>query len=241
MISRLITVDGTFNFRDLGGHRAGGSRTRSGVLYRSDALAALSEQGREQLGDLGVTRVIDLRDDTERGARPDALPRTAALIPHPIFPSAAAHVSLKIDIYQLTDLIYQQHADTLAAAVALLADPESTGATVFHCAAGKDRTGAVAALALLAVGVDRDDVMSDYAESEGHLRGAWLDAHLEALRANGFPLTPEVEQIIGQSPIAAIERALTAVEQQHGSARDYLRRNGVTDAQVEVLHARLVG
>ena len=259
MTSRLLPVEGTYNLRELGGFRADGGRTRFGTLFRSDALAALGDRGREQLAELGVARVIDLRDDAERRFAPDALPASAALVAHPIFPSAHAHVARRLDIYGLTEVIYLEHADTLAAALGLLAgaaarpagstpdrDPGAgspaafTGATLFHCTAGKDRTGAVAALALLAVGVDRDDVLDDYAASEANLRGAWLEEHTAIVRARGIEITPEIAGLLGTTPADALERALVAVEREHGSVRDYLRAAGFTDAGIERLHAALV-
>lgn len=249
MSERLRHIEGTVNFRDLGGFTADGGTTRSDVLFRSDALHRLSDLGRDQLGELGVIRVIDLRDDTERGRAPDLLPETAALVAHPIFPDAHAHVSRSLDVISLTQLIYQQHGDTLAAAVAMIADgPGDDGAgtgtsvgTVIHCTAGKDRTGAVAALTLLAVGVHRDEVVADYASSERYLSGEWAEQHIEALRGMGMEVTPAVRQLIGGTPVAAIEQALAGIERGWGSARDYLLAQGFPESGFERLHARLVG
>lgn len=240
MTSSRIEIEGTYNFRDLGGFRVDGGATRSGVLFRSDSLHRLSGPGREQFGGLGIARVIDLRDDRERSIAPDALPESALLLPHPIFPSAEAHIKRQLDIFSLTELIYAEHGDTLTRAVGLVADSES-GATVFHCTAGKDRTGAVAALALLAVGVERDDVLHDYAESEINLSAEWLPAHLEALRVYGVEVTPVIEQLVGSTPIEAIDRALAGVERRHGSVRDYLLANGLEAAALDRLQERLVG
>lgn len=237
MISALLPIEGTYNFRDLGGFRADGGRTRPGVLFRSDALAALSERGRQQISELSVARVIDLRDDAERGPLPDLVPESATVVPHPIFPDVSQHISAQLDIFALTEMLYLEHGDTLASAVTMLAEP---GATVFHCTAGKDRTGAVAALTLLALGVDRDDVMHDYAASEQNLTGEWRAKNLELIRHLGIEVTPSLEQLLVATPIEAIDRALTAVESRFGSVRDYLRANGVDDTTVERLHAQIV-
>ena len=237
MISALLPIEGTYNFRDLGGFRADDGRTRPGVLFRSDALAALSERGRQQISELSVARVIDLRDDAERGPLPDLVPESATVVPHPIFPDVSQHISAQLDIFALTEMLYLEHGDTLASAVTMLAEP---GATVFHCTAGKDRTGAVAALTLLALGVDRDDVMHDYAASEQNLTGEWRAKNLELIRHLGIEVTPSLEQLLVATPIEAIDRALTAVESRFGSVRDYLRANGVDDATVERLHAQIV-
>ena len=101
----VLAIEGTYNFRDLGGLRAGDRHTRSGLLFRADSLARLAAPGQAQLQELGVTRVVDLRDDVERQAMPDALPAGIELVAHPIFPSAHAHVDRQLDIYSLTELI----------------------------------------------------------------------------------------------------------------------------------------
>lgn len=237
MTSTLLPIEGTYNFRDLGGFRADGGRTKPGALFRSDALAALSDRGREQIAELSVARVIDLRDDAERGPQPDLVPESTVVLPHPIFPDVTQHISEQLDIYELTELLYLEHGDRLASAVTMLAEP---GATVFHCTAGKDRTGAVAALTLLAVGVERDDVMHDYAASEQNLSGAWRAKNLELIRHLGIEVTPALEQLLVATPLEAIDRALTAVDERFGSVRDYLRANEVSDTTIEQLHAQLV-
>ncbi|MBP1324778.1 protein-tyrosine phosphatase [Leucobacter exalbidus] len=236
MSNDALPVDGTFNFRDLGGLRAGDRRTRSGALYRADSLAKLGATGQAQLQDLGVTRVIDLRDDRERATNPDALPAGVELIAHPIFPSASAHIDRNITIFSLTELIYREHAAALAAGITLLADGTPT---VFHCTAGKDRTGAIAALTLLALGVDRDDVLDNYAASELNLRGQWMTDQLSWLQRRGVTLTPEVSDLVGASPAAALDRALTQVVEAQGGVHDYLRAHGVTDATLTTLEQRL--
>lgn len=235
MRNDVLSIDGTFNFRDLGGLRAGDRRTRSGQLFRSDSLARLEAPGQTQLQQLGVTRVIDLRDDTERAVMPDALPAGIEFVAHPIFPSASAHVDRQLDIFSLTELIYAEHADTLASGVTMLA---TGGPTVFHCTAGKDRTGAIAALTLLALGVDRDDVLTNYEASESNLRGVWFDDHIAALRAHGVQVTPVIEQLVGASPAAALDRALSTVVEAQGGAIAYLRAAGVTESTLERLSER---
>lgn len=235
MFSDVLPIEGTYNFRDLGGLRAGDRHTRAGLLFRSDSLARLEAAGQSQLQDLGVTRVIDLRDDMERKVMPDALPDGIELVAHPIFPSASAHVDRMLDIYSLTELIYGEHSDTLAAGIKMLTEG---GPTVFHCTAGKDRTGAIAALTLLALGVDRDDVLTNYEESEANLSGAWFDDHIAVLRGHGVDVTPVIEQLVGASPAAALDQALTGVVEAQGGVLDYLRSVGVTDATFELLNDR---
>lgn len=236
---RLIPIDGTANFRDLGGYRADGGSTKWRALFRSDGLHRVTEEGRRGLAELGVARVIDLRDAQELQLSPDAALGDTLLVHQPIFASAHEHVAAEIGIRELTEIIYLKHGDTLAATIDLLAD-DTPGATLFHCTAGKDRTGAVAALTLTAVGVDRDDVLHDYALTEQNLAGPWLERHLDLLHSSGVALTPKILELVGESPVSALERAFAEVEGRFGTVRDYLLANGLSEGALERLHARVV-
>ncbi|MFV0433888.1 MAG: tyrosine-protein phosphatase [Leucobacter sp.] len=238
MTSTPLPIDGTYNFRDLGGFNADGGKTKSGLIYRSDALDALTDHGRQQVADLSVVRVIDLRDKAESDPLPDLLPPSAIVVPHPIFPDVQAHVSGQLDIYSVTKMIYLQHGDTLGSAITMLTEP---GVSVFHCTAGKDRTGAVAALTLMAVGVDRDDVMHDYSLSQQYLTGPWEEKNEKMIENLGIKPTPAILELLVATPIGAIDQALTAIDQKYGSVRDYLRESGVTDETIEKLNTQLVG
>lgn len=236
---RLISVEGTANFRDLGGYRADGGSTKWRTLFRSDGLHRVTTAGRSTLAELGVSRVIDLRDAEELASFPDADFGSTLLVHLPIFASAHAHVAREIGIMELTELIYLEHGDTLSDTIALLAD-DTQGATLFHCTAGKDRTGAVAALTLTAVGVDRDDVLHDYELTAQHLAGPWLEQHLDTLRTAGVTLTPKLLELVGESPADALDRAFELVENRYGSVRDYLLAHGLTEETLARLHTRVV-
>lgn len=238
MHSRLKTVEGTYNLRDTGGYRTPTGSTRWGTLFRSDGLNRLTEAGLAEFEALGIGHVIDLRDDEERASSPDRVPAGVIEVAHSIFPSARAHVSDKMTIFDLTDGIYLNHADTLVPTLGLLADAPSP--TLVHCTAGKDRTGAVIALALTAVGVDRDDVFHDYAATEENLRGEWVDWHLSALRRLGLEVTDEVHGLVASSPVDAIARAMQRIDAEYGSVNDYLAKHGADDAMLARLSGRLV-
>lgn len=237
-LNRLQQVDGTHNLRDVGGYRAEGGTTAWGRMFRSDGLHRLTPQGLVALQALEIRNIIDLRDDNERLLAPDLLPDGAQLIAQPIFPDAMAHVQQKLGVGALTELIYLQYADTLADTLHLLSHTE--GASVVHCTAGKDRTGAVIALTLTAIGVDRDDVLHDYAETEHNLKGPWLEQHIESLRHAGAEITPEVLSLVSSSPAPVLDRAFKLIEHEYGSIRDYLLTHGLQESSIESLHSRLV-
>lgn len=237
-MKRVQQVEGTHNLRDVGGYRTSAGVTRWGTLFRSDGLHQLSNSGLTALGTLGIGGVIDLRDDRERHHQPDRLPEGVVLIEHPIFPSALAHVAERMNIFTLTENIYLEHAPRTVDALRVIAAQDSP--TLVHCTAGKDRTGAVIALALTAVGVDRDDVYADYAATEALLRGPWLDEHLAALKTLGLEITDDVLGLVSTSPVEAIERAMQRIDTEYGSVTQYLRVHGINDAILARLHERLV-
>lgn len=243
--SRLLDIDGTFNLRDVGGYRADGGSVAWQRLYRSDGLFGLTDAGLQAFEKLGIRQVIDLRDDEERGRAPNRLPVNVEMTPFPIFPSANAHFHRNLGIFELTELILHQHASNVVGAISVLSAPttdpvDEARAALVHCTAGKDRTGAVIALTLTAVGVARDDVLHDYAETEKNLAGTWLDNHLELVRSYGVEVTEQVRELVGGSPIPALDKALKSVEHEFGSVRDYLLHHGLPEDSIARLHARLV-
>jgi hypothetical protein len=167
--ARLVPLSGAFNFRDLGGYRGlDGRTTRWGRLFRSDTLHELTESDIQVLRSLGLATVIDLRTTRE-------LVRTGRglLEPEPV---TYRHLSVIVEengealaapALAGDDLAerYRWYLDTgrgaLVEALELVGDPTSTP-LVFHCAAGKDRTGVLAALVLDILGVDRPVIVADY-------------------------------------------------------------------------------
>jgi protein-tyrosine phosphatase len=128
----------------------------------------------------------------------------------------------------------------LARLVTASRDDEPT-AVLVHCTAGKDRTGVSVALLLDAVGAERGPLVTDYASSQARLAGPWADGMLGMIAAMGVPITPELRALVTETPPAAIEQAFAWIDAEHGSSAAYLRTGGLTDAELDRLHARLVG
>jgi protein-tyrosine phosphatase len=170
---RAIPLDGATNFRDLGGLQGEGQqRLRRGQVYRSDHLARLSAPDHQRLHLLGVSHCVDLRGTAERAATPDHLPGvniehlgiepTVAqalkrLQASGVVPGRAEAEALMHDAYRAFVRLHGPVFGRLLQRIAALETP-----LVFHCTAGKDRTGVAAALLLGVLGVHRDDVMQDY-------------------------------------------------------------------------------
>ncbi len=168
-----LRVDGACNLRDLGGLLAAdGRRVRRGRLIRSGELSGLTTTGATCLLQLGLSGIVDFRSASERKAAPtralelgtvrrwqsDADERLGEPLPalRRCLASPAQSRQVVIDIYR--DMAFRQHAN-----FRLLFEAVLTGQPVlFHCAAGKDRTGVGAALLLSVLGVSRDQIRHDY-------------------------------------------------------------------------------
>ena len=221
---RTIALSGASNFRDLGGYTGHGGRAlKWRHLFRADHLAALTPQDLARLGELGITRSADFRGASERAAQAYALPGVAThtLDIEPVLIqqalqlqgsslSTAQAVRLMHDTYRS---FVTENAPRFAQLFELLLDSDAP--LVFHCTAGKDRTGFAAALILLALGVPRGVVMQDYLLTNALYR-----------RPSGVasPAPQEVLDVLWGVQEDFLEVALHGVEVEHGGIDNYLER-----------------
>ena len=171
-LDRRIVLEGAFNFRDLGGYPAADGRTIAWRrLFRSDGLSRLTAPDLHRLVELGIQTVVDLRtlDERERDSLPEG-PFTPAVHHLPmmdVLPTEDELVSWVDEDFLIGR--YSQMLDDGAAAIAeavrVLAAPGAVPG-VFHCAAGTDRTGILAAVVLGVLGVPDDVIAEDYALSQ---------------------------------------------------------------------------
>ncbi|MFT4083654.1 MAG: tyrosine-protein phosphatase [Nocardioides sp.] len=238
--SRRLPVEGTYNLRQLGGLRAGERTVRPGKFYRSDALANLTPTGKRSIADLGIRLVVDLRTDEETAAEPTRLAEPT-IVRAPIFDSGMPTVMP--DEPHTLDTVYDamldRHGARLTNAVRLIAH-SGQDAVLVHCTAGKDRTGLVVALALLAVDVHRDDVVLDYSHTERHLAGAWVDAMLAKMHAAGYSADTSLLALVSASPASLLERIVDRWEREWGSPLGFLRAHGFTADDHAALRAALL-
>ncbi|SER06984.1 tyrosine-protein phosphatase [Microlunatus flavus] len=248
-VTPFLDLDGCFNFRDLGGHRTeDGREVVHGRLYRADALHRLTPAGRTAYERLRIVTVIDLRtaDEVNRqrwapsahwaGRWLHRPLRTAVPDWTSISPSRAADPALAVEHYQETVLA---GARILADVVAELADPRALPA-VFHCAAGKDRTGIVAAFLLRLLGVSIADVAEDYALSE-QATARWegsVAAGLEDDTQTSWSFVPAALMTADPWVMRAL---LEWVEAAHGTVAELLHQNGLTPNVPALLRHQLLG
>ena len=223
---RSLGLSGASNFRDLGGYAGTGGRpVRWRRLFRSDHLAALTPEDARTFQQLGVTRTFDFRGTGERAAVPYDLPGVTqhAL---PIEPTVVQRMKDLLDAGETVTPAHtvelMQHTyrafvhDNAARFGTLFAHLlDSDAPLVFHCTAGKDRTGFAAALILLALGVPRELVMQDYLLTNDYYR-------MPVFEQARVP--PEVLNVLWRVQAEFLDAALHAVEQDYGGVDRYLAR-----------------
>ena len=239
---RLIGLEAVHNFRDLGGYAtADGRSTRWRTLFRSDGLYRLrGADDMSRVRQLGLKSVIDLRTEREQ--------REQGIFPTDDIEVTFHHLSIVDVTWSDTEtpefddeveFLVWGYRDMLeigsgrfADAMHVLAQTDSLPA-VFHCAAGKDRTGVLAALLLSSLGVDDAHICADYGLTQDAMRRsiAWSKVHRPEL-AERYATIPKA--YLAADP-RAMQIILTELAQQHGSVRNYVREIGVADTTVEAL------
>ena len=227
--SRSLNLAGATNFRDLGGYPGrDGRAVRWRRLFRSDHLAGLTPEDRAVVCDLGVARAFDFRGVDEGAAAAYALPGVSRH-PLPIEPTVVQNVSALLqagrtltaaDAVALMQQTYRAFAHDNAPRFAELFRHllEDDAPLVFHCTAGKDRTGFAAALILLALEVPRPLVMQDYLLTNELYRRT----HTKQSDA-----PREVLDVLWRVQAEFLDAALHAVEDRHGGVEGYLEQLGV--------------
>lgn len=168
---KRLRLNQVYNVRDLGGFETNSNRImRWNHLYRAGDLSQADETDWERLKSAGVRTILDLRSMSEITSHPDNVPEMIRWYHMPLqteqidmdnlseSASKAFEKSLKEGYLTMAD----KHIDLLAAALKKMTECLKDGAVLFHCSAGKDRTGVLASAVLYLCGVDAEDIEADY-------------------------------------------------------------------------------
>lgn len=240
-MERHVEFERLHNFRDLGGYRAADGRTvRWGTLYRADSLGKLVGGDWERFLELGIGTVIDLRYPWEaeaKGRVPEAGRFRYVNLSIEHRPYDQAEIDPDTDPWRyLADRfaeVTEDGADEIRQVLAELA--QAPGPAVFHCTSGKDRTGLIGAFVLTLLGVERADVLADFALTElatERLAADWRAAHPD--RDMKWPS-------YGRAPAVIMELVFADLEARYGSVHGYLTyRVGLPERTARQLRDRLL-
>ncbi|WP_460798097.1 tyrosine-protein phosphatase [Microbacterium sp. GXF0217] len=242
-----LTLSAPVNLRDLGGIAIDGGVLREGVAIRTDDLAYVTPEVATELVANGLTAIIDLRSPLEvevTGRGP--------LGAHPI---AYHHLPLIADVSQSHDeedfshegmgRMYLRMVEDAAPqlVVALNVIAYTPGAAAFHCAAGRDRTGVLAAMLLLALGAGDDDIVADYSRTGDNMvaimtRTAPVMGHMWKALGHDVDALKASTALLEGSMAVSMRALLAALRERHGDALAPLRAAGLSDDTVARLRER---
>jgi protein-tyrosine phosphatase len=240
---RLVALEGALNWRDLGGYRtADGHVTKWDRIYRSDGLDQLTDADVDVVAELGISLVIDFRVDREVDEYP------SRLVGHPEvrcqrLPIGGDEVEGRsiLEVIKAGDLrsytvedmaatyerLLENFAPTFGEVITHAADP-ANHPMVFHCTAGKDRTGLMAMLLLGARGVSDDDIVADYELTTQYRSNRRLEILGPEIEKAGVDLETVRPYLTAFAPVmvATIER----LDRDYGSIEDFLIARAATDS-----------
>ncbi|MFD6161150.1 tyrosine-protein phosphatase [Nocardia sp. NPDC060256] len=240
-MNRHIHFERLHNFRDLGGYPTeDGQTVRWGRLFRSDSLGKLRDADVARFLDLGITTVIDLRYPWEVDAK-GRVPQHESLVYHNLSiehrPYDQAALGPEIETGPFLAERFMEVAtdgvEEIRQALQVIA--EADGPTVFHCAAGKDRTGLLAAVVLSLLGVPEEQIIEDFALTELAAERLVADWH------SAYPDKVLTWPGYGRAPAEVMRLFLAALAAEHGSVRGYTTKLlGVDDDLVAALRRNLL-
>lgn len=240
------------NLRDFGGMRVAGGTIAPGVLWRGDDITLSPADEVAALAQAGLGLSIDLRATNELAATGTGFLAESGIRHHhlPLMNSTADPATLAASFASITgpaDVgrwyagMFRDRSSELVQALELIAD--SRTGVLFHCAAGKDRTGVLAAAILTVLGAEPETIIADYATTHANVPGV-MARIAETMKSSGMGHGgPSMEELKDHPMLGARPEAMASMLQDlesQGGAREILRAAGCEDALEQRLRARLV-
>ena len=225
MAYRRYPMKGIANFRDLGGYFCKGGVTEWGVFFRSTSLHKAMKEDVEILRQIGISRILDLRYPQEREEMPDVPVEGTDWLGISLLgtiPVAELNVNDKEEDTRTLINMYRQIIASSKTEIkdSIKAMIHAKGPAVFHCAAGKDRTGIIAMLLLGAVGVSKEDIIADYEMSHHYISG----------------FTSDISGSHGSNMLKLLDEII----EQWGSVSCFLMECGISEDDLNHLYEKFV-
>lgn len=248
MFDRLIKLDSTYNFRDMGAYLNKDNRmVKTHLLFRADSLSKLTEADVSKLQMLNITTIVDYRSDQERLNNEDVeIPGTKVIVLDPIANIAMFAGSGKGD-FDLSLFTQENAAQFLTEQNIEFVESDrgrevyknlilealhSEGGFVNHCSAGKDRTGYGSALILLLLGVSEEDVLEDYMLTNENLKNKPKD--VSSLDAPSPELERAMKYFEGVE-VSYIKPALDLINTKYNGIEQYvINQLGISKEEIEL-------
>ncbi len=245
---RHVVLQGAANFRDLGGYTtADGHHVKWGEVYRSADISKLTDSDLKVLKSRNITYDVDLRGHQEQAQAPDKInPGTDYIL----CPAGSDNMnwaktistlkgtqadSLMVSYYSNTQYLADRYKPFFDK---LLNLPQGQS-LVYHCSAGKDRTGIGSALFLYSLGVPYDTIMSDYLASNYYRKD--VNAQLTAMMVKSMHLDPEVAKSMSGVKKEYLDATFSAIVKQYGSVDNYLKTQiGLDDEKIALLKKKFL-
>ena len=231
---RRIPLEHLDNLRDLGGWACGKDyMTCWGKFYRSDVPADLTGQEKQWLLNHAITTIIDLRNADEIGRRPNCLAEEPGFFyhNHSIYEPDRVEPVKPSEGKPLVGEFYLRMLDSTDAPQKVMRTVlNAPGGVLFHCSAGKDRTGLVAALLMLLAGVSPLDVVADYQVSY-----TYIEAYALAMLAQN----PDRSAYAYYSDPDYMKLFLEEFGKKYGTAEGWMRQKGFSEEEIETLKKKL--
>lgn len=242
---RPILLEKAFNIRDLSGYKSEAGEITSGLFLRGDSFEKLSEGDRDALMAIGVKTVVDLRNQDEITRTPSVFDEHPEVlyVNIPILPPGTQEKMIQQSgmTFLMSDLyivILDNSQSALKEVFTTLAS--SDGRVLFHCSAGKDRTGIISAILLRLAGIDNETVVADYCLTEVFLKEK-LDSIKKAAKQKDYGIPGNLIDEMMSAKGATMEKLLKHLEDTYGGAETYLVTIGLSKAEIETLKFKMIG
>lgn len=243
--TRNINIPGIQNFRDLGGYKSieAGKDTRWGMIYRSAQIDSVSPCSRQELKNIGIRTIIDLRSEGERHNYPQLHDNDFKIVNIPIPTGNMEHILRGIRIGKIkTDTIYKlvermnrelitNYRKEFKAIFTVLLNRNNYPVAI-HCTSGKGRTGVVSALVLAALGVNEEVIMRDYRLSNDYFNIPKASRYAYKLPIN----SQEAITTIYSAKEDFLNAAREQMEAEYDDVQTYLKKGiGLSAEEIEQL------